>query len=134
MASSKPVYAEDKGTDPIKTDPAGVPHNYTSDEDFKVETATTQYSNLSFWTRMGCTPESFKRRNAVDKQNQLNQTLRSRHLHMIAIGESHNEISEAITDSSKVAPLVLVSSSAQAPLCALVARHLYLSTTVSLAS
>ncbi|WEW61355.1 Amino-acid permease inda1 [Emydomyces testavorans] len=41
-----------------------------------------------FWTRMGCTPESFKRRTLADKHNQLNQTLQSRHLHMIAIGGS----------------------------------------------
>merc|ERR1712230_109011 len=37
---------------------------------------------------MGCTPESFKKRSTTDKHNQLNQTLRSRHLHMIAIGGS----------------------------------------------
>ncbi|KAF3483736.1 amino-acid permease inda1 [Arthroderma uncinatum] len=43
---------------------------------------------LGFWTRMGCTPESFKRRTLADKHNQLNQTLKSRHLHMIAIGGS----------------------------------------------
>jgi yeast amino acid transporter len=50
--------------------------------------ADTEYSNLSFWTRMGCTPESFKRRTKADKHNQLNQTLKPRHLHMIAIGGS----------------------------------------------
>lgn len=43
---------------------------------------------LGFWTRMGCTPESFKRRTLADKSNQLNQTLKPRHLHMIAIGGS----------------------------------------------
>ncbi|KAK2734146.1 Amino-acid permease inda1 [Myotisia sp. PD_48] len=44
---------------------------------------------LSFWTRMGCTLESFQRRPALaNKHNQLNQTLKSRHLHMIAIGGS----------------------------------------------
>ncbi len=43
---------------------------------------------LGFWTRMGCTAESFKRRNAIDEGNQLNQTLKTRHLHMIAIGGS----------------------------------------------
>ncbi|KAL2361753.1 Amino-acid permease inda1 [Blastomyces dermatitidis] len=43
---------------------------------------------LGFWTRMGCTPESFKRRTLADKHNQLNRTLKSRHLHMIAIGGS----------------------------------------------
>merc|ERR1712093_392714 len=37
---------------------------------------------------MGCPPESFKKRSTTDKHNQLNQTLRSRHLHMIAIGGS----------------------------------------------
>jgi yeast amino acid transporter len=37
---------------------------------------------------MGCTPESFKRRTAADEFNQLNQTLKGRHLHMIAIGKS----------------------------------------------
>ncbi|KAG9235172.1 putative amino-acid permease inda1 [Amylocarpus encephaloides] len=40
-----------------------------------------------FWTRMGCTPESFKRRTLAD-ENQLNKTLKPRHLHMIAIGGS----------------------------------------------
>jgi len=42
----------------------------------------------SFWTRLGVTPESFKRRTLADKHNQLNQTLKSRHLNMIAIGGS----------------------------------------------
>lgn len=41
-----------------------------------------------FWTRMGCTPESFKRRTLADANNQLNKTLKARHLHMIAIGGS----------------------------------------------
>lgn len=45
-------------------------------------------SQLGFWTRMGCTPESFKKRTLADKHNQLNQTLKGRHLHMIAIGGS----------------------------------------------
>jgi amino acid transporter len=44
---------------------------------------------LGFWTRMGCTPESFKRREQVDGQDvALNTTLKTRHLHMIAIGGS----------------------------------------------
>lgn len=48
---------------------------------------TSQDANnqLGFWTRMGCTPESFKRRTVEDKHNQLNQTLKKRHLHMIAV-------------------------------------------------
>lgn len=43
---------------------------------------------LGFWTKMGCTPESFKHRTAKDASTQLNQTLKHRHLHMIAIGGS----------------------------------------------
>jgi hypothetical protein len=46
------------------------------------------YEQLPFWTRMGCTPESFKRRTLADKHNQLNQTLKSRHMQMIAVGSS----------------------------------------------
>ncbi|KAF2456145.1 amino-acid permease inda1 [Lineolata rhizophorae] len=37
---------------------------------------------------MGCTPESFKRRTDADALNQLNHSLKKRHLHMIAIGGS----------------------------------------------
>jgi amino acid permease len=43
---------------------------------------------MGFWTRNGCTMESFKRRTVDDAHNQLNQTLKPRHLHMIAIGGS----------------------------------------------
>jgi amino acid transporter len=42
----------------------------------------------NFLTRLGVTPESFKRRTLSDKHNQLNKTLKSRHLNMIAIGGS----------------------------------------------
>lgn len=42
----------------------------------------------SLMTRLGITPESFKRRNLADKHNQLNKTMKSRHLNMIAIGGS----------------------------------------------
>lgn len=51
-------------------------------------TSAEAQSQLGFWTRMGCTPESFKKRTLEDKHNQLNQTLKKRHLHMIAIGGS----------------------------------------------
>jgi hypothetical protein len=56
------------------------------------ETATggahgEEVPRYGFWTRMGCTPESFKRR-TLTIDNQLNQTLKPRHLHMIAIGGS----------------------------------------------
>lgn len=39
-------------------------------------------------TRLGLTAESFKQRTLDDKHNQLNKTLKSRHLNMIAIGGS----------------------------------------------
>lgn len=41
-----------------------------------------------FWTRMGLTGESFKQRTLSDKHNQLNKTMKARHLNMIAIGGS----------------------------------------------
>merc|ERR1712227_870773 len=42
----------------------------------------------SLATRMGVTPSSFKQRTLADKHNQLNKTMKSRHLNMIAIGGS----------------------------------------------
>jgi amino acid transporter len=39
-------------------------------------------------TRLGLTAESFKRRTLADEHNQLNKTLKARHLNMIAIGGS----------------------------------------------
>jgi amino acid permease len=46
------------------------------------------HEKLGFWTRMGCTPESFKQRTTSKDDNLLNHTLKPRHLHMIAIGGS----------------------------------------------
>jgi amino acid permease len=43
-------------------------------------------SCASKWTRMGVTLDSFRRRTAEDKQHQLNESLKPRHLAMIAIG------------------------------------------------
>ncbi|EFW14270.1 amino acid permease [Coccidioides posadasii str. Silveira] len=59
---------------------------YESSEDAR--DAIENQEQLGFWTRMGCTPESFKQRTLADKHNQLNRTLKGRHLHMIAIGGS----------------------------------------------
>lgn len=39
-------------------------------------------------TRLGLSPDSFRRRTLEDKHNQLNKTLKGRHLRMIAIGGS----------------------------------------------
>jgi amino acid transporter len=48
------------------------------------------YYSLGFWGRAGLTAESFKRRQDTDanRHNKLNQTMKGRHLHMIAIGGS----------------------------------------------
>ncbi|CAG8982008.1 hypothetical protein HYALB_00004877 [Hymenoscyphus albidus] len=51
------------------------------------ETAIGTQERYGFWTRMGCTPESFKKRELLG-DNQLDQTLKPRHLQMIAIGGS----------------------------------------------
>lgn len=48
----------------------------------------TEYVEPRLMTRLGLTTESFKRRTLSDKHNQLNQTLKARHLNMIAIGGS----------------------------------------------
>ena len=48
----------------------------------------TESEQLSLMTRLGLTAESFKRRSAADEHNQLNKTLKTRHLNMIAIGGS----------------------------------------------
>jgi amino acid permease len=49
---------------------------------------TQEHEKLGFWTRMGVTPDSFKRRTSSADDNLLNHTLKPRHLHMIAIGGS----------------------------------------------
>lgn len=51
---------------------------------------TTEYpaEKAPLATRLGLTPDSFKRRTLDDKHNQLNKTLKGRHLSMIAIGGS----------------------------------------------
>ncbi|PBP20145.1 amino-acid permease inda1 [Diplocarpon rosae] len=56
--------------------------------DFKPANIAVQDPGLGFWTRNGCTSESFKRRAAVPGENALNQTMKPRHLNMISIGGS----------------------------------------------
>lgn len=56
--------------------------------DFKLGNIVVQQQGETFWTRMGCTFESFKKRTSLPGENALNQTMKPRHLHMIAIGGS----------------------------------------------
>ncbi|KAJ9625479.1 Amino-acid permease inda1 [Knufia peltigerae] len=84
----KPVYNDESAVEPEKRDAAGLPQeNGDGPHDVKIGD-DQEFYKLPFWTRMGCTVDSFKRRSRTDKHNQLNQTLRSRHMHMIAIGGS----------------------------------------------
>ncbi|KAJ6259592.1 amino-acid permease inda1 [Drechslerella dactyloides] len=78
----KPM-AEEKNTAHV-----GVPTSSSSGDSIPLDSSAAHTEQLSFWTRMGCTPESFKPRSVADKHNQLNQTLKSRHMNMIAIGGS----------------------------------------------
>jgi len=73
----KAVDAEVKGLDsPLAQSPS-----HTNGEYYDTE-------RPPFLTRLGVTPDSFRRRTLADKHNQLNKTLKSRHLNMIAIGGS----------------------------------------------
>ncbi|KAJ5050882.1 uncharacterized protein L3040_002750 [Drepanopeziza brunnea f. sp. 'multigermtubi'] len=56
--------------------------------DYKPENVAAQNSDISFWTKNGCTRESFKRRIVEPGENPLNQTMKPRHLNMIAAGGS----------------------------------------------
>lgn len=91
MADDKKEYG-DSGVEKVAVDQAPVYERGeagvgTIQRDF---VNNDDYYSLSFWGRMGFTPESFKRRTATDanRHNQLNQTMKGRHLHMIAIGGS----------------------------------------------
>lgn len=77
MAANKPIYED---TEAKHSTP---PPEFEDSANFN--------EKASFWTRMGCTPESFKPRTLADKHNQLNQTLKSRHMNMIAIGKSETQ-------------------------------------------
>jgi amino acid permease len=70
---------------PSKTDKES---GITPTSDNESDNIIVNHEQLGFWTRMGCTPESFKRRTTGKAGEQLNTTLKPRHLHMIAIGGS----------------------------------------------
>ena len=59
---------------------------YDSGDGLSIGPDNSEWENLGFWTRNGCTPESFKRRKGP--VGSLNATMKPRHLHMIAIGGS----------------------------------------------
>ncbi|KAL9024311.1 MAG: hypothetical protein Q9196_006607 [Gyalolechia fulgens] len=58
---------------------------YGADE-ISLDAAQSEWHSLSFWTRNGCTVESFRRRKGP--VGALNTNMKPRHLHMIAIGGS----------------------------------------------
>ncbi|KAK3697495.1 Amino-acid permease inda1 [Vermiconidia calcicola] len=64
----------------------GDPEKVSSEEDGEVY--ATNAERPPFLTRLGLSPDSFRRRTLDDKHNQLNKTLKTRHLNMIAIGGS----------------------------------------------
>ena len=90
MASSKDPSMQMHNMEKDNKGAFETPFQTTSDEDRGViiNDYHSHASKLSFWTRLGVTPESFKKRTLADKHNQLNQTLKGRHLNMIAIGGS----------------------------------------------
>lgn len=88
-AISQPDFTEKSAFDPERQLRASVGGGSGSDDLPGYVGATSEKQReMGFWTRNGCTMESFKRRTVDDAHNQLNQTLKPRHLHMIAIGGS----------------------------------------------
>lgn len=83
---------EEKDKYPQPTDTAGAEAQYASSNSSNNGQVfnNSKEANLEvgFWTRMGLTADSFKRRTLSDESRQLNETLKPRHLHMIAIGGS----------------------------------------------
>ncbi|KAL8908337.1 MAG: hypothetical protein Q9207_000865 [Kuettlingeria erythrocarpa] len=73
---SKSTYGDEKNDTAPPYDP----------DDVSLGPAVSEWHSLGFWTRNGCTPESFKRRRGP--VGNLNSNMKPRHLHMIAIGGS----------------------------------------------
>jgi amino acid transporter len=65
-------------------------HGDVAPGDYDEFTNNTDFNSMSFWGRMGFTKESFQPRTETEKNrhNRLNQNMKGRHLHMIAIGGS----------------------------------------------
>ena len=83
-SAGSPASSADRKNE--KSDFAGSASPYGQDDGLSVGPDMSEYESLSFWTRNGCTLESFKRRKGP--AGNLNTTMKSRHLHMIAIGGS----------------------------------------------
>jgi hypothetical protein len=64
------------------------PSNNASIPEYDSDNTEVTHEKLGFWTRVGCTPESFKRRTSSKDDNLLNHTLKPCHLHIIAISGS----------------------------------------------
>ena len=62
--------------------------DYTSSADHGDIITTKNAERPGLMTRLGLNMESFQRRTLDDQHNQLNKTLKTRHLNMIAIGGS----------------------------------------------
>ncbi|KAI9845902.1 MAG: Amino-acid permease inda1 [Sclerophora amabilis] len=80
----KPTFQDSH--DPEKLSPPSVDH--VNEPVYYGDNLPHYQNEVGFWTRLGCTPESFKQRTLADKNNQLNRSLKPRHLNMIAIGGS----------------------------------------------
>ncbi|KAH8775978.1 amino acid permease/ SLC12A domain-containing protein [Hyaloscypha sp. PMI_1271] len=76
------------GKDPQEKDIGLTSPANSSTPEYESDNIDVTHEKLGFWTRMGCTPESFKQRISSNDDNLLNHTLKPRHLHMIAIGGS----------------------------------------------
>jgi amino acid transporter len=89
MSSDIPAYDEKAASHPARSpsDSDGAPKYDGGAVTGVPSVATGEIEQLSLMTRMGITPESFKRRTGANA-GQLNATMKPRHLHMIAIGGS----------------------------------------------
>ena len=70
----------------VDTMPEKGPSSPSSDEGDIITVRNAERPGLM--TRLGLTKESFQQRTLAEKHNQLNRTLKARHLNMIAIGGS----------------------------------------------
>lgn len=70
---------------------------HSSDQEGEALPSYDDSSRPGLWTRIRLTPDSFRRRTLADKHNQLNQTLKSRHLNMSMILKYSTQESLSLT-------------------------------------